>query len=135
MKVPHMALVALVDGTRFVVLRNEGAPFEPRLVTLEAPALDTTNYAAGIGHQDSGGQLRGNAELDELAHAAAAADWLNARALAGAFADLVVVADPKTLGEMRRHYHGELRKRIVGELDKAMAHEPVDRVARLLAAA
>ena len=31
MKVPHKALIALANGERFVMMRNVGQPFEPKL--------------------------------------------------------------------------------------------------------
>mgnify|MGYP000630998972 CR=1 FL=1 len=133
MKVPHKAHVALVDGTRFLVLRNVGPIFEPKLSVLEEPSLDPSNYSAAVRNQDDASQLKGKTDLDELAHAAAAAEWLNAKAIAGTFEDLVVIADPKTLGEMRRHYHPELVKRLAAEVDKALAHEPLDKVEKVLA--
>lgn len=133
MKVPHKAHVALVDGERFVLLRNEGQIFEPKLSKVAEPNLDATNFSAGVKHQDSASQMSGNTDLNELAHGAAAAEWLNSKAIAGEFEELVVIADPKTLGEMRRHYHVELEKRLVGELDKALTHEPLDRIEKVLA--
>ncbi len=133
MKVPHKAHVALVDGERFVLLRNEGQIFEPKLSKVSEPNLDPTNFSAGVKHQDSASQMSGNTDLNELAHGAAAAEWLNSKAIAGEFEELVVIADPKTLGEMRRHYHVELEKRLVGELDKALTHEPLDRIEKVLA--
>lgn len=135
MKVPHKAHVALVDGERFVLLRNDGQIFEPKLSKVEEPSLEETNFSAGVKHQDSASQMKGNTDLNELAHGATAAEWLNAKAIAGEFEDLVVIADPKTLGEMRRHYHGELEKRLAGELDKALTHEPLDKIEKVLAAA
>lgn len=133
MKVPHKAHVALVDGERFVLLRNDGQIFEPKLSKVAEPDLDPTNFSAGVKHQDSAGQINGNTDLNELAHGAAAAEWLNAKAIAGEFENLVVVADPKTLGEMRRHYHSELEKRLAGELDKALTHEPLEKIEKVLA--
>ncbi|APE27736.1 host attachment protein [Aurantiacibacter gangjinensis] len=133
MKIPHKALVALVDGERFVLLRNDGQIFEPKLSKVEEPSLDPTNFSAGIRHQDKAGQMKGNTDLNELAHGAAAAEWLNQKAIAGEMDELVVVADPKTLGEMRRHYHSELEKRVVGEVDKALTHEPLDKIEQVLA--
>ncbi len=135
MKCPHKSHIALVDGTRFVLLRNDGQPFEPKLTKITEPSLDPTNYSAGVKHQDEASQMNGNTDLDELAHAAAAAEWLNAKAIAGEMDDLVVIADPKTLGEMRRHYHKELEKRLVGEIDKALTGEPLDRIEKSIAAA
>lgn len=55
--------------------------------------------------------------------------------LTGQIEQLVVVADPKTLGEMRRHYHKELSARLIGELDKALASVPVPQIEKALAAA
>ena len=135
MKCPHKAHVALVDGERFVVLRNTGQPFEPKLEKVAEPSLDPTNFSAGVKHQDKAGQIKGNTDLNELAHGAAAAEWLNARAKAGDIDDLVIIADPKTLGEMRRHYHVELKNRLVGEIDKALTGEPLDRIEKALASA
>lgn len=135
MKCPHKAHIALVDGERFVLLRNDGQLFDPKLSKVAEPSLEATNFSAGVKHQDEGGQKKGKTDLDELAHAAAAADWLNAKAIAGEMDDLVVIADPKTLGEMRRHYHKELEKRLAGEIDKALTGEPLDRIEKAIVAA
>lgn len=133
MKCPHKAHVALVDGNRFVVLRNTGQIFEPKLQMVAEPELEATNFSAGVRHQDKAGQMRGETDLNELAHGAAAAEWLNAKAIAGEIDDLIIIADPKTLGEMRRHYHKELQQRLVGELDKAIANEPIPAIEKALA--
>ena len=133
MKCPNKAHIALVDGERFVLLRNDGPLFEPKLSKVAEPSLDPTNFSAGVKHQDDGGQKTGATDLNELAHATAAAEWLNAKAIAGEIDDLIVIADPKTLGEMRRHYHKELEKRLAGELDKALINEPLERIAKAIA--
>ncbi len=133
MKIPHNAHVSIVDGERFILTRNIGKIFEPKLEKLTDPKLDATNFSAGVKHQDDGGQRTGSTQLEELAHGAAVAEWLNARAVAGEIEELVVVADPKTLGEMRRHYHSELEKRIVGEVDKTLTGEPLESIAETLA--
>ncbi|MGB3797272.1 MAG: host attachment protein [Alteraurantiacibacter sp.] len=135
MKVPHKAHVALVDGERFVLLRNDGQIFEPKLSKVEEPNLEPTNFSAGVKHQDQGGQISGSTDLNELAHGAAAAEWLNSKALSNEIEELLIVADPKTLGEMRRHYHKELEKRLIGEVDKALTHEPLEKIAEVLAKA
>lgn len=133
MKCPHKAHVALVDGERFLLLRNEGQIFEPQLKMVVEPSVDATNFSAGVRHQDGAGQMKGNTDLNELAHGAAVAEWLNARAIAGEIDEVLVVADPKTLGEMRRHYHKELEKRVVGELGKDLTGEPIEKIAKVIA--
>jgi protein required for attachment to host cells len=129
MKLPHKTHVAIVDGENFIVMQNEGQIFEPRLKQVAKPDLTATNFSAGVKHQDDVGQRTTATQLDELAHAAAAAEWLNQQAIAGKCDDVLVIADPKTLGEMRRHYHTELEKRIVGEIAKTMTSETSDRIA------
>lgn len=136
MKLPKNAHVALVDGENFTVMRNGGAPFEPRLENAERPDLNATNFSAGVRHQDDLGQMKGTStQLDELAHGAAAAEWLNAKAIAGEMDDVLIIADPKTLGEMRKHYHSELEKRLVGEIDKTLTGESTDRIEKAIEAA
>lgn len=135
MKIPHKAHVALVDGNRFLVLRNNGQPFEPSLELVAEPDLEVTNFSAGVRNQDPSAPRNGSSDLNELAHGAAAANWLNARAKAGEIEQLVVVADPKTLGEMRRHYHVELKDRLAGELAKSLTGEPIPTIEKVLASA
>jgi len=133
MKLPAKAHVALVDGETFSLLRNEGQIFDPSLAVEDSPELDPTNFSAGIRHQDDIGQRHGRTDLNELAHGAAAAQWLNEKAIAGQIHDLLVIADPKTLGEMRQHYHPELKKRLVGEIDKTLTNRSTGEIAKAIA--
>jgi len=135
MKLPAKAHVAVVDGTSFALFRNEGQIFDPKLTPEESPELDATNFSAGIKHQDDHGQRLGRTDLNELAHGAAAAEWLNAKAIEGELHDLLVIADPKTLGEMREHYHGELKKRLVGEIDKTLTNVSTAEIEKAIEAA
>ena len=135
MKLPHKAHVAIVDGEHFTVMQNKGQPFEPKLEGAQKPDLTASNFSAGVRHQDDIGQKHGRTDLNELAHGAAAAEWLNEKAISGELTDVLVIADPKTLGEMRRHYHSELEKRIVGEIGKTMTGEPTARIEQAISAA
>ncbi len=135
MRLPKNAHVAVVDGERFVMLRNDGAPLEPKLGKAEEIDVDATNFSAGVKHQDEAGQRMGRTDLNELAHGAAVAECLNAKAIGNEIDDLVIIADPKTLGEMRRHYHTELEKRLIGEIAKTMTSEPAERIAQAIASA
>ncbi len=135
MELPHMSHVALVDGERFLLLRNSGSSAEPKLEVIETPEVEGTNFSAGVRHQDDNGQRLGRTNLTELAHAAAAAEWLNRAVLDNAIDKLMVVADPKSLGEMRRHYHPRLTGALVGELGRTLSGEPLDAIARSISAA
>lgn len=135
MKLPHNAHVALVDGENFTLFRNTGQIFEPQLTKESKPDFDVTNFSAGVRHQDDVGQDLGRTQLDELGHAAAAAEWLNAKAIAGELNDILIIADPKSLGEMRQHYHTELEAKLVGEIDKTLTGQPVEKIEQAITAA
>ncbi len=134
MKLAHKAFVALIDGHSFTLFRNDGQMFEPNLVEIDKPDLEATNFSAGVRHQDSH-RKADSTDLQELAHGAAAAAWLNAKAVAGEIEALLIIADPKTLGEMRQHYHSELTKVIVGEIDKTLTGQPTDKIEAAITAA
>ena len=135
MKLPHKAHVAVLDGESFTLFRNDGPIFEPKLNPIEKPDLNPTNFSSGVRHQDQIGKMLGRTQLDELAHGAAAAGWLNAKAISGEIESLLIIADPKTLGEMRQHYHSELENRLVGEIDKTLAGQTSHEIAKVIAAA
>ena len=60
MRIPHRALVALANGEKFVLMRNVGQPFEPKLEKVQELDLELTNFSAGVRHQDPKtlGQIR-----------------------------------------------------------------------------
>ena len=135
MQIPHNAHVALANGERFLVMRNVGQPLTPRFEQVQSLDLELTNFSAGVRHQDPAGQRNGSTDIDELAHGAAIAEWLNKRALNGEIEAVVVAADPKTLGQIRQHCHKELQSRIVGELAKDLTNHPIPAIEQALAAA
>lgn len=135
MRVPHKALVALANGERFLLMRNVGQPFEPRLEKVSELDLELTNFSAGVRHQDPAGQRNGSTDIDELAHGAAIAEWLNNKTLNGEADPLVIAADPKTLGQIRQHCHQQLQNRIVGEVAKDLTNQPLESIERALAMA
>ena len=66
--------------------------------------------------------------------AARVADMLRQRALANEIESLIVVAPPKTLGEMRKHYHKEVEARLAGEIAKDLTNMPVPEIEKALQA-
>jgi protein required for attachment to host cells len=116
-------------------MRNVGQPFEPKLEKVGELDLELTNFSAGVRHQDPAGQRNGSTQIDELAHGAAIAEWLNKKTLNGEGEPLVIAADPKTLGQIRQHCHQELQGRIVGEVAKDLTNQPVEAIERALALA
>jgi protein required for attachment to host cells len=47
-------------------------------------------------------------------------------ALDGSLERLFVIADPRTLGELRKHFHPNLQAKIVGELAKDLTDHSVN---------
>ena len=135
MQIPHNAHVALANGERFLVMRNVGQPLEPKFEQVQSLDLELTNFSAGVRHQDPAGQRNGSTDIDELAHGAAVAEWLNTQTLRGGIEQVVIAADPKTLGQIRQHCHKELASRIVGEVAKDLINQPLQAIEQALAAA
>lgn len=119
MLLPHGTIVALVDGKNFTVFRNVGNEAEPELVESPSPTLDSHNHS-GTGHHSRPGN-HADSLVSEDAHAIAVVEWLNSQVLDHKIDNLVVIAPPRTLGEMRRHYHKQLDKVLRGELAKELS--------------
>ena len=126
MKLPHDTHVAVADGNRFVLFRNDGDEAVINLVDASSPEVDTTNR---------GGARPEPRDLDERGHAAGVADFLNKMVLANEVDKLLVIDDPNTLGVMRRHYHGELEKRLIGEIAKTLTNSDTSQIEQAIAAA
>ena len=122
MLLPHGAVVAIVDGRNFELYRNAGNEAEPGLAALPSPRLDTHNHSGGSHHGRSANHESHLA--DEDAHAIAVVEWLNTEVLAHRLENLVVIAAPRTLGEMRRHYHKLTERAMVAEIAKDLAGRP-----------
>ena len=130
MLLTHGTVIALVDGQNFELYRNSGDEAEPELQMLDAPKLDAHNHSGG-GHHSSAGN-HADRQVNEDAHAIAATTWLNGQVLAGKIASLVIFASPKTLGEMRRHYHKMTERALVKEYHKDLVGRPVSEIVKAL---
>lgn len=71
-------------------------------------------------------------QLEEDRFAAEAAAMLKRRALANEFERLIIIAPPKTLGELRKHYHKEVEQRLTGELAKDLTGHPIPDIEKAL---
>jgi protein required for attachment to host cells len=142
MLLPKGTVIAVADGEKFELYRNGGTATEPRLETVAVPDLAATNYSAGARDHDKVSRFTPGAprnvyrysasapndsekRLEEGAHAAAVIQWLNNQILQHQFDKLIIIADSRSLGEMRRRYHKELRNVLIRDLDRIMTgHSP-----------
>lgn len=117
MILPAGATVAVLDGEKLRLFRNHAQVGSLKLVALEEPELSGENKASGRRHASSAANPD-NSRLEEDSFVAAVAAWLNGQALTKGFESLAIVAAPKSLGELRKHYHKALEAKLVVELAK-----------------
>ena len=124
MLIPHGATVIVADGETVRVLSNTGSESHIQLTEHEQPTLGPGSTGSGVRHRSSAANPS-ESRLEEDSFAAAVATWVNREVLEGRIGQLVVVATPKTLGELRLHYHKALKANLLGEISKDLASRPV----------
>ncbi|MFV0625190.1 host attachment family protein [Sphingomonas sp. ac-8] len=134
MQLPKNATVAIVDGENLHLFRNSGDENAPSLTALPEADVSTTNRASGSRHQSSSANPS-DRQQDEDSFAAGVAEVLNKQALDGKIDALVVVAAPRTLGELRKHYHKTLEAKLVGEISKDLTGHSAADIVKAIAAA
>jgi protein required for attachment to host cells len=60
------------------------------------------------------------------------ADILYKKAHQGSFDHIVLVAPPKTLGELRDELHQEVANKVIGEIPKTLTNHPVDEIEKIV---
>lgn len=145
MHVPHNSFVLVADGKKMLFFRNEGDGEFPKLeverkeVHENPPTRDQKTDEAGRAFSSAGPGRHAYSEtdfhqLEEDRFAAEAAEMLKQRALRNDFDSLVIVAPPRTLGELRKHYHKEVEKRLTAEIAKDLTGHPVEEIEKILIA-
>lgn len=158
MRIAHDALVVVADGRKMLFFRNEGDGLAPNLEVVRKQeqrnppdreqGSDTAGRAftsAGTPRGGFGNAMGANNrsayeetdfhQLEEDRFASDAAELLRKRALRNEFEELLIVAPPKTLGELRKHYHKEVEQRLVGEIAKDLTGHPVPEIERIISEA
>lgn len=143
--------IAVADGKRAVILRNDGANLRPSLSLVDVATLDNPpTRDQGVDRPGRGNDGRGNdgragsarksafeeTDFHRVAKQHFARDFaarLNMAATAGAFDRLVVIAPPETLGALRAHYHADLEKRVIREIDRDLTGHKIADIERHVA--
>ena len=134
MKIPKDAIIAVVDGEKPNLFRNSGDEASPSLTAMADADVSTENRGSGGRHQSSSANPS-ESQLDEDSFAAGTAEMLNKRALDGKIESLIIVAAPRTLGELRKHYHKALSAILEGEIAKDLTGHSIADVEKTIAAA
>lgn len=158
MQLPHKSFIVVADGRKMLFFRNEGDADYPKLEVENHREEDNPKdsdqgtdrpgraFTAGGVPPGQGGSRPGAAnrsgysetdfhQLQEDRFAAELAEMLKERVLANEIETLIVVAPPKTLGELRKHYHKEVEARLAGEIAKDLTNIPVPEIEKALQAA
>jgi protein required for attachment to host cells len=142
-RIPHDSYVLVADGAKMLFFRNEGDAENPNLQVLAAEQqedaadrdIKTDQAGRAKNGPGGGGGTIGEADFHQQAEdrfAAEAADRINRAAIANEFERLIIVAPPKTLGELRKHYHKQVETKIAAEIPKDLTGHPVDRIEAVL---
>lgn len=149
MELPHDSYVLVADGRKMLFFRNEGDAAYPNLQVVTAAEQKnpktseqgadepgrTFSSSGTMGYRTGGRSAYSDTDfhtLEETRFAEDAAAMLKDRALAGEFERLLIVAPPSTLGDLRKHYHKEVEKRLIGEIPKDLTNHPVDQIERVI---
>lgn len=124
MILPNDATVLVSDGHKFKLFRNKGIEPAIRLVEVPVPDLATHNQGSGGRHRTSSANPD-DRRLAEDDFAAAVADYVNGKVLGGEITALCIVADPRTLGEIRLHLHPTVSPVLIGQIPKDLIHHSI----------
>ncbi|RAI45751.1 host attachment protein [Rhodoplanes roseus] len=145
LSIPHDAFVFVGDGRKALFLRNEGDEKFPNLRTEHVvvddnpPAREQGTDAPGRAFAGTGAR-RSSVEqtdwhmIEEQRFAKDAAAALHRLVRDRKVKALVIAAPPKTLAELRRALHSEVKTRVVAEIDKDLTKLPLYEIEKHLAA-
>ena len=134
MKIPKGATIAVADGEILNLYRNSGEESAPKLIAMPDAIIASGNAGSGARHQSSSANPS-ESQQDEDGFAAGTAAMLNTRVLDGKIDNLIIVAAPRTLGELRKHYHKSLSAILVGEIPKDLTGHSLADVEKTIVAA
>lgn len=128
------ALVALVDGEQLKLFKNSGDAGSLKLTEQPSGDVSTENKGSGGRHASSSANPS-DSQQDEDAFAAGVAEILNHKVMSGSVNEVVVIAAPRTLGELRKHYHKDLSAKLAGEVSKDLTGHSVADIEKAVSAA
>lgn len=125
--------VVVADGTQARLFHNVGKQDAWQLKQDDLMRPDAMG-AQGQGPSGHRPPEASPEQTDEATFAKQLAHRLNAAALNNEFEQLVLIADPKTLGEMRPQLHAETSRRLTGELAKTLTNSTLEDIEKILRA-
>lgn len=124
MDIKKGAFVAVVDGAQLKLFINTGDAGSVKLTEQAAGDVSMENKGSGGRHSSSSANPA-DSQQEEDAFAAGVAEMLNRKVMGGSVDELVVIAAPRTLGKLRKHYHKTLSAKLAGEIGKDLTGHSV----------
>jgi protein required for attachment to host cells len=146
LNLPHDALVFVGDGRKALFLRNAGDDKFPNFkservfIDENPPSHEQGSDRPGRAFKRAGTNLRSGVadtdwhELEQhrfVRRVAAAMEQLVRERKAN---ELVVVAPPRTLADLRSAFHADVKSRIIAEIDKDLTKHPIHEIEKYLVA-
>jgi protein required for attachment to host cells len=146
LRLKHGTWVVVADGEKALIMRNKGDAVHPNLeVIREIEEENPPTREQGTdrpGRFNDGNSPHKSAVADTDWHRIAKerfADEIAARLYKyvhrGDYTELVLVAPPLVLGEMRKKLHKEVSDTVIAEIAKTLTNHPMPEIERLLLAA
>jgi protein required for attachment to host cells len=134
MQLPQNTIIAVADGEKLALFQNEGDAAHVKLKAMPSADVDSSKIASGARHPSSSANPD-DSQQDEDGFSNGITDLLNSQVLDGKIKSLIIVAAPRTLGEMRKSYHKSLSDVLIGEIDKDLTGHTIPEIEKALAAA
>ena len=142
-KLKNGTWVLVADGEKALFLENRTDGEDPFLEVFREDEQDnppnSEQAANRPGRFNDGPSVHRSAVQDTDWHQLAKdrfaqdlAEILYDKAHKGAFDALVLVAPPKTLGELRSEMHQEVSDKVIGEVPKTLTNHPVDEIEKIV---
>lgn len=150
MRITHGSFVVVMDGCKAMFFRNIGDVNFPKLkleseksqpglkdheIRSDAPGRTMWTGGAGNALGISAYEEPDFKRLEEERFAGEITEILKEKALQNDFDALIIVAPPKALGEMRKHYHKEVSARLKAEISKDLTGHTIEKIEKILAEA
>ena len=143
LKIEHGAWVMVGDGEKALFLRNEGDAAYPNLEVINVWQKDNPPTSAqgadrpgrsfaSVGSRRSALEQTDWHRLEKHRFAAEIAHALHEAARQDAFRQLVIVAPPEIMGELRKSMHRDVTDRIVAEVSRHLTHMPSHQIEKAL---
>ena len=141
--IDHNAWVMVGDGEKALFFRNEGDAAYPNLEVVNVLSHDNPRTSeqgtdrpgrshASVGTARSAMQETNWHKLEKHRFAVEIADSLYKSAHRGDYSQLIIVAPPMTMGDLRKAFHKEVSQRVVAEVSKNLTNIPPHEIERVL---